>query len=286
IAQGSYIEFTGDMMNPRLNLTATEEVKTLVSTEDGGNSRSVLFNCGVKVTKTLNDMGLEFTLDAPEDMTLTNELAAMSAEERGKIAVLMLSTGMYIADGNTGKFSMNSALNSFLQSEINSIAGNALRTVDISVGMDQNSDATGNTYNDYSFKFAKRFWNNRVSFVIGGKLSDNSSEAMGAEQDQTFIDNVSLEYRIDQTAMRYVRLFYNKEAYDMLEGRITEYGAGFVWRKKADRFWQLFNFRSNDTSRNAPQAPFRPVSTPAGVNPEHTALPVKQDTLTTDENKK
>lgn len=286
IAQGSYIEFTGDMMNPRLNLTATEEVKTLVSTEDGGNSRSVLFNCGVKVTKTLNDMGLEFTLDAPEDMTLTNELAAMSAEERGKIAVLMLSTGMYIADGNTGKFSMNSALNSFLQSEINSIAGNALRTVDISVGMDQNSDATGNTYNDYSFKFAKRFWNNRVSFVIGGKLSDNSSEAMGAEQDQTFIDNVSLEYRIDQTAMRYVRLFYNKEAYDMLEGRITEYGAGFVWRKKADRFWQLFNFRSNDTSRNAPQAPFRPVPTPAGVNPEHTALPVKQDTLTTDENKK
>ncbi len=300
IEQGSYIEFTGDMMNPRLNLTATEEVKTLVHTEDGGNSRSVMFNCGVKVTKTLNDMGLEFTLEAPEDMTLTNELAAMSAEERGKLAVLMLSTGMYIADGNTGKFSMNSALNSFLQNEINNIAGNALRTVDISLGLDQNSDATGNTYNDYSFKFAKRFWNNRVSFVIGGKLSDNSSEAMGVEQDQTFIDNVSLEYRIDQTAMRYVRLFYNKEAYDMLEGRITEYGAGFVWRKKADRFWQLFNFRSNDTSKNARQMPYplmdrsgrsvvRPSTGTAGASDipsKTTTLSVKQDTLTTDEDKK
>ena len=207
---------------------------------------------------------------------------------------------MYIADGNTGKFSMNSALNSFLQNEINNIAGNALRTVDISLGMDQNSDATGNTYNDYSFKFAKRFWNNRVSFVIGGKLSDNSSEAMGVEQDQTFIDNVSLEYRIDQTAMRYVRLFYNKEAYDMLEGRITEYGAGFVWRKKADRFWQLFNFRSNDTSRNTRQTPYplkdqsgrsavRPSTGTAGasdVPSKTTTLSVKQDTLTTDEDKK
>lgn len=286
IEQGSYIEFTGDMMNPRLNLSATESVKTLVGSEEEGNSRSVLFNCGVKVTKTLNDMGLEFTLEAPEDMTLTNELAAMSAEERGKIAVLMLSTGMYIADGNTGKFSMNSALNSFLQSEINNIAGNALRTVDISVGLDQNTDGTGNTYNDYSFKFAKRFWNNRFSFVIGGKLSDNSSDAMEAEQDQTFIDNVSLEYRIDQTAMRYVRLFYNKEAYDMLEGRVAKYGAGFVWRKKADRFWQLFNFRSKDPAKNAMPQTLRPMAQPAGDRQRNTALPVKQDTLTTDENKK
>lgn len=286
IEQGSYIEFTGDMMNPRLNLSATESVKTLVGSEGEGNSRSVLFNCGVKVTKTLNDMGLEFTLEAPEDMTLTNELAAMSAEERGKIAVLMLSTGMYIADGNTGKFSMNSALNSFLQSEINNIAGNALRTVDISVGLDQNTDGTGNTYNDYSFKFAKRFWNNRFSFVIGGKLSDNSADAMEAEQDQTFIDNVSLEYRLDQTAMRYVRLFYNKEAYDMLEGRVTKYGAGFVWRKKADRFWQLFNFRSKDPAKNAMPQTLRPMAQPAGDRPRNTAIPVKQDTLTTDENKK
>ena len=71
-----------------------------------------------------------------------------------------------------------------------------------------------------------------------------------AEQDQTFIDNVSLEYRLDQTAMRYVRLFYNKEAYDLLEGNISEYGAGFVWRKKADRLWRLFNFRSSDTGPN------------------------------------
>ena len=279
IAEGSYIEFTGDMMNPRLNLTATEQVKTLVGGEDGGNSRSVLFNCGVKVTKTLNDMGLEFTLDAPEDMTLTNELAAMSAEDRGRLAVMMLTTGMYLSDGNTGKFSMNSALNSFLQSEINNIAGSALRTVDISLGMDQNTDGTGNTYNDYSFKFAKRFWNNRVSFVIGGKLSDNSSEASATEQDQTFIDNVSLEYRIDQTAMRYVRLFYNKEAYDMLEGRIAEYGAGFVWRKKADRFWQLFNFRSNDTNKNMQQMINRQMGQPP-------VQPGKQDSIKADEDNK
>lgn len=246
IRQGSYIEFTGDVMNPTLNLSATEQVKTLVAAETG-NSRSVLFDCGVKVSKTLSNMGLEFTLDAPEDMTIKNELAAMSMEQRGKLAVTMLTTGMYLADGNTGGFSMNSALNSFLQSEINSITNSAMRTVDLSLGLDQSADAYGNTHTDYSFKFAKRFWNNRVNFVIGGKIS-GGGDSGPEEQDQTFIDNVSLEYRLDQTAMRYVRMFYNKSAYDMLEGRITEYGAGFMWRKKADRFWQLFNFRSDDNT--------------------------------------
>ena len=122
-----------------------------------------------------------------------------------------------------------------------------MRTVDLSLGLDQSADAYGNTHTDYSFKFAKRFWNNRVNFVIGGKIS-GGGDSGPEEQDQTFIDNVSLEYRLDQTAMRYVRMFYNKSAYDMLEGRITEYGAGFMWRKKADRFWQLFNFRSDDNT--------------------------------------
>lgn len=243
IKEGSYIEFTGDMMNPRLNLTATEQVKALVAAETG-NSRSVLFNCGVKVTKTLSDMGLEFTLEAPEDMTVKNELAAMSVEQRGKLAVTMLTTGMYLADGNTSGFSMNNALNSFLQSEINNITKSALRTVDLSLGLDQSTDGAGNTHTDYSFKFAKRFWNNRINFIIGGKFSSGNDAPTG-NQDNTFIDNVSLEYRLDQTAMRYVRLFYNKEADDLLEDRISEYGAGFVWRKKLDGLGDLFKKTSS-----------------------------------------
>ncbi|MBO5002220.1 MAG: translocation/assembly module TamB domain-containing protein, partial [Prevotella sp.] len=252
IQEGSYIEFTGDILNPRLNLTATEEVKALVAAETG-NSRSVLFNCGVKVTNTLSKMGLEFTLDAPEDMTVKNELAAMSIEQRGKLAVTMLTTGMYLADGNTSGFSMNNALNSFLQSEINNITKSALRTVDLSLGLDQSADGAGNTHTDYSFKFAKRFWNNRINFVIGGKFSSGNDTPSG-NQDNTFIDNVSLEYRLDQTAMRYVRLFYNKEADDLLEDRISEYGAGFVWRKKMDALSDLFKSNNQTLLRTTPKA--------------------------------
>ena len=145
IQDGSYVEFTGDMMNPTLNITATERTKATVANE-GGVGRSVEFDCGVIITKTLSNMGLEFTLDAPEDMQLHSELQSLSTEQRGKLAVTMLTTGMYLSDGNTGSFSMNSALSSFLNSQITQISGNALRTLDLSFGMDNTTDATGNTY--------------------------------------------------------------------------------------------------------------------------------------------
>lgn len=240
IQNGSYIEFTGDVMNPTLNITATEQVKTTV-TGDDGSSRAVNFNCGVIITKTLADMGLEFTLDAPQDMQLHGELLAMPTEQRGKLAVSMLTTGMYLDDSNTGNITMNSALNSFLNSEINNLTGSALRTLDLSIGMDNTTDASGATHTDYSFRFSKRFWNNRLRVIVGGKVST------GAEmqnQNKSFLDNVTLEYRLDNTANKYVSLFYQNNSYDWLDGYTQLYGVGFIWRRKLVSLSELFQFKT------------------------------------------
>lgn len=236
IEEGSYVEFSGDMMNPGLNLAATEDIKALVSSESG-DSHSVLFQCGVKVTGTLQNMGLQFTLETDDDITVKNELASMNDEERGKVAVTMLTTGMYLWGDNSSAFSMSNALNSFLQNEINNITNSAVRSFDLSLGIDQGADASGQQYTDYTFKFSKKLWNNRVNFVIGGKVSDGSSSS---DESGTMIDNVSLEYRLDNSSMRYVRLFYTKDSHDILEDDISQYGAGFVWRKKMNKFSELF----------------------------------------------
>ena len=236
IGHGSYVEFMVDAMNPRLNITATEQTKASVST-DGGAGRSVTFNCGVKITKTLQDMGLEFIIEAPEDMSVNSDLQAMSKESRGKVAVTMLTTGMYLTDGNINTFSMNSALSAFLNSQINSISGNALRTLDLSFGMDNSTGSDGEIHTDYSFKFAKRFWNYRLKITVGGKAST------GAEvqnQNKSFFDNVMFEYRLDDTANKYLSLFYNNSTYDWLDGYTQEYGAGFIWKKTLQNFNDLF----------------------------------------------
>jgi hypothetical protein len=256
IKDGSYVEFNGDPMNPKLNITATERTKATVQ-DESGVGRSVVFDCGVVITKTLNDMGLEFIIDAPEDNSVSSELATMSTEERGKIAVTMLTTGMYLADGNTGSFSMNSALSSFLQSEINSIAGSALKTLDLSVGIDNTTDASGAMHTDYSFKFAKRFLDNRLKVEIGGKVSSGANDMPG--QQQSFFDNVSMEYRLNQNGTQNVKVFYQQNVYDWLEGYTSMYGAGFVWRRKLDNFWDIFRFWKKE-QQPMPMRPQQPMT--------------------------
>lgn len=249
LQDGSYIEFNGDPMNPRLNIKATEQTKATVTDESGSGSRSVLFECGVVITKTLKNMGLQFTIDAPEDQTMSSELQTMSPENRGKIAVTMLTTGMYLSGVNDMKdFSMNSALSSFLNSQINSISGSALRTLDLSFGM-ENSTIGGNTHTDYSFKFAKRFWNNRLNIVIGGKVS---SGAEVENQNNTFFDNVTFEYRLSDTSNKYLRLFYDRDSYDWLEGDVGKYGGGFMYRRKLQHLGEIFGIMKKKKSVDPP----------------------------------
>lgn len=244
IQEGSYVDFLGDAMNPRLSITATEQTKTSVSSGES-QGRTVMFESGVKITKTLQDMGLEFIIDAPNDMTVHSQLMSMSTEERGKAAVAMLTTGMYIVDGNTSSFSMNSALSAFLNSQITSITGNALRTLDLSFGVDNTTTSTGSTQTDYSFKFAKRFWNNRLRITVGGKVSTGADVA---NQNEQFFNNVTFEYRMNQNSTKYLKLFYDRDSYDWLEGNIGEYGGGFLWRRKLLHFKDMFKFKDENTT--------------------------------------
>ncbi len=241
IVPGSYVEFTGDVANPTLNIAAKERMKTTITENDV--PRAVAFDVGVAITQPLDRMGLEFTIEAPEDLAMQNQLAAMGADQRSKTAVAMLATGMFMTDdmltGGTG-FKASNALNAFLQSEIQNIAGNALRTFDLSVGMETGTSKAGTETTDYSFRFAKRFWNNRISVIIGGKVSTGEDAENSAA---SFIDNIAVEYRLDRSATRYVKVFYDRSTHDPLEGQLTQTGAGLVLRRKTEKLGELFLFR-------------------------------------------
>ena len=247
IDEGSSIEFRGDIDNPALDITAKERVKALVTEND--QQRTVAFDVGIDISKTLNNMGLEFTIDAPEDLTIQNQLAAMGAEERNKVAVAMLATGMYLTDDmqSSSGFKASSALNAFLQSEIQNIAGNALRTIDVSVGVESGTSTTGTATTDYAFQFSKRFWGDRISVIIGGRVSTGADADNSAE---SFIDNIAVEYRLDARATKQFKVFYNRQTIDPLEGQLTKAGVGLVLRRKSNTLGDLFIFSRNKNKEN------------------------------------
>lgn len=243
IHNGSYVEFIGDIMNPHLNIHASERKKATVT--QNNVPVSVNFDVGLNITQSLEDLGLEFTLEAPENMTVQNEISAMSNEERSRAAVTLLATGMYMSStsqsASTGGFNTTNTLNSFLQGQISKIAGKALSTIDIGFGIDNTKSATGTSQTDYNFSFAKRFWGNRVSVIIGGKVS---SGANAVNNGQSIINNVSVEYRLDKSGTRYVKAFYNKNPDNLLEPDIMEMGASLVLRRKTEKLGELFIFRT------------------------------------------
>lgn len=233
---GSHVTFNGDPSNPTLNITAMENTKASVS-DDNGATRMVAFQVGVAITRQLSDMGLEFLIEAPEDLEVQNELATMSSETRNRLAITMLATGMYASTNNKSGFKATNALNAFLESEIQNIAGNTLKSVDFSVGIEGNTTSTGETQTDYTFQFSKKLWNDRVTIILGGKVSTGNTEDNSSAQ--SFIDNISLEYRLDRNNSRYLRLFYDNDNYDPLEGRYSSGGAGYILRRKTNSFGEL-----------------------------------------------
>lgn len=246
INDGSYVEWTGNPMDPLLNFTATERIRASVGGGEDGASRMVNFDISIVVKNRLDNLSLAFEINAPEDATVQNQLLSMGPEERSKQAVSMLVSGIYLADsGSSGGLNMGSALNSVLTSQINSLMGN-MKNSSFSVGAEEHSNSEdGSTRTDYSFRYSQQLFNDRFQIILGGKVSTGANATNNAE---SFIDNVSLEYRLDASGTRYIRLFHNKNYESVLEGEITETGIGLVLRKKMDRLGELFIFRKKKPS--------------------------------------
>jgi hypothetical protein len=238
IEQGSYVQWDGEMMNPQLNIKATERMRASAAA-GGAPPRMVNFDAGLTIQDRLNSMKLEFLIATPDNRDIQNELVSMGTEERSKVALAMMVTGRYIYGSGTGGMNLdvNSALNSFLTSEINNIAGGALKTMDISFGMETYDDR-GDTKRDFSFQFAKRFYNDRIRVIVGGKVSTSNEQ-----ETEPFLDNISAEYRLDPSGTKNVKLFHERNYESLLEGEITKTGAGIMFRKKVRWLRELFDFR-------------------------------------------
>ena len=233
IQNGSYVDWTGNPMDPLLNFRATERMRASVSQEDG-TSRMVNFDISIVVKNRLDNLSLAFEIDAPDDASVQNQLAGMGPDERSKQAVAMLATGIFLADSGSGggmNLNMGAALNSVLASQINALTGN-MKNASLSFGVEDHDDSdAGGKRTDYSFRYSQRLFNDRFQIVLGGKVSTGANATNDVES------------RLDQSGTRYIRLFHNKNYESVFEGEITETGVGLVLRKKMDRLSELFIFK-------------------------------------------
>jgi hypothetical protein len=238
IKSGSNVVFNGEMLNPTLDLHAYDEVKANVSSD--GNSRSVNFDVGLDVTGTLEQMNVVFDLSTDDDLTVQDELSAMSADQRANQAMNLLLYGSYTGPG-TKASTMTNPLYTFLAGQLNSLASSAIKGVDISFGIDQldrTRDGVSSTAMSYSYKVSKSLFDDRFKIVVGGNYTTD------ADADENFAQNliadISFEYLLNPEGTMYVKIFRHTGYESILEGEITQTGVGFVYKKKIQSLADLF----------------------------------------------
>ena len=239
IQDGSYVSWNGNIADPQLSITAVQTVRTTIAEEDK-NSRQVNFNISIIIKNSLEDLSVAFDLSAPEDLTLQNQLASLTAEQRASQAMSLLIYNTYTGPGTstTKADLMGNPLNSFLQKELNEWANN-LKGIDLSFDINSYTDASGvNTRTDYSYRAAKSLFNNRVKVVIGGSLSPDDNADVNFKEN--FIDDISLEYYLNQRDNMYIKVFRHSGYESILEGEITQTGVGFVVKKRLLNLSELF----------------------------------------------
>ena len=240
IASGSTISWTGEMLNPQLNLNGTEHVKTSVQ----GEKDLVEFLIDAHVGGTLSNIDLDFDLSSENNTTVQNELQSMSENQRSQAAINLLLFNTYSGTNNPGLISDQtgtSALFSFLQSKLNAWAAQTLPGIDLSFGINHYRGTQNGTETSYSYRLAKSLFNDRFKIVVGGEYSTVAAEDEHVA-DKLFND-VSLEYYLNDNATRYLKLFRHSSYENVLEGQVTETGIAYVLKRKLTNLRNLFTFK-------------------------------------------
>lgn len=259
----SYVAFNGDMLNPILFVKAVDTMKANV-TQEGQNSRLVNFDVLLSVTNTLQNMNVAFDLSTNDDITVQNELASMSPEQRANQAMNLLLYNIYTGNGTKATANLaGNPLYSFLESQVNSWMADNIKGVDITFGIDQYNktlDGSTSTTTSYSYRVSKTLFNDRFKIIVGGNYSTD------ADADENFaqnlINDISFEYMLNRAGSMYVKIFRHVGYESILEGEITQTGVGFVIKRKISRLSDLFRFGRKKPGTTVPDpAPAPSTST-------------------------
>ena len=242
VDSGSHIAFNGPIGQTLLDVSASQKVKADVESEEE-DTRRVEFRTGVRVNGVLDSIGLEsigFFLEAPEDETITRELASVDEETREGLAATLLATGMYVGESNVAAQREGYALSSIINSRINAAMANSKigKFVDVDISSGQTQHASGKS-NDMNIAISKSFLKNRLRITVGSTISDNPE----VNKTNGLFSSLTADYRIlpkatdhSNNSSLYLRLYSQRDYNNILEGELNKSGLSIQatkeWRRK------------------------------------------------------
>ena len=242
VDSGSNVAFNGPIGQTRLGVSASQKVKADVKSE-GEETRRVDFTTGVRVNGVLDSVGLNsigFFLEAPNDETITQELASLDEDTREGLAATLLATGMYVGESNVAQHESGYAMSAIINSRINAALANSKvgKVIDIDFSNAQTEHAGGKT-NDMNISISKSFFHDRFRITLGSTLTDNPE----VNKTSGLLSNLSAEYKLTKDGDVLLRAFADRDYNNVLEGELYKTGLGV----RALKDWRRKEFYRGDT---------------------------------------
>ena len=235
IDSGSHIAFNGPIGQTLVNVSASQQIKSDVQS-DGEDTRRVDFTTGVRVNGIVDSLGLNsigFFLEAPEDETITRELASLDEDTRDGLAATLLATGMYLGDSNAAAQKDGYALSSIINSRLNAAMANSKmgKVVDVDISSGETRHATGSS-NDMNIAISKSFLKDKLRITVGSTISDNPD----VNNTSGLLSSLTADYKLTKDGDVLLRLFSQRDYNNILEGELYKSGLGVRatkdWRRR------------------------------------------------------
>ena len=248
VDSGSHIAFNGPVGQTHVDVSASQKVKADVESV-GEDTRRVDFRTGVRVNGIVDSIGIKsinFFLEAPEDETITRELASLDEETREGLAATLLATGMYVGESNIAAQRDGYALSSIINSRLNAAMANSKlgKSVEVDISSGQTTHASGKS-NDMNISLSKSFFKDKLRITLGSTLSDNPevNDANG------LFNSFTADCKLNKDGTVFLRLFSQRDYNNVLEGELYKSGAAIratkEWRKTT-----LNNIKQHQTTSN------------------------------------
>lgn len=273
IEKGSTITWAGDPLNAAMDIRASNLVETspidLVSNQLTSNDPSANnFNQRLPFLVYLNIKGqllapqISFSLDMPPDKRnayggmLYSKLQDINSRESdlNKQVFALLILKRFVADNpfdsqsggvsNTARTSVSRVLSEQLNRLSQNVKGVQL-SVDIKSYETASAEGGAQGRTKAQLGVSKSLFGDRLVVKLSGNV-DIEGEDTGSDNVTDYIGDLALEYKLTEDGRFRVTGFRNSN-YDMIDGELTETGAGLIYIKDYNTLRELFKANEKES---------------------------------------
>ena len=274
IEPNSYVQFFGDPFNPALDVWVRYAIETSPNPLVANQVQDVdalnlpddqLFYARLNLNGTLESTNIDTDLDYPTGernntgndqieaaiTALESDRSQMNTQVLGLItfnSFLSQSVSAVGIIGGNGGVGGGGLVYDLVADQLNNIANQYINFVDIEFGVDTYGDGgplgLGGDRTDYRVTVKQQLFNDRLEIRVDGVTSNSSTPQPGTPAAQTYIDNLTLEYRVREDGSLRLKVFNKRDIDDFLGGEVIKLGGAAVFSKDFNRI-TLFDKRRN-----------------------------------------